>query len=959
MKHNKIYYLIALVTGLSMLLSACQPVAVQAQAAATSTVPAAATATTAPTAANTPTPTVVAGRTGGWLDEIDFSAISDPASAVAQLQAGAIDAYPNQIDKSDVFNTVKSDPNLQYSMQYGGFNQLLLNTVACTDTSLLNPFTDMKMREAMNWAFDRNYVVQEIFGGLAVAKYTVLTTAFPDYARYAPQISQIINEYSYNFAKAQNVVKTEMTAMGATLGTDGMWQYKGKPVTLIGLIRTEDRRKEIGDYFTSQLTKLGFTVNSEYKVAADASPIWQGTPSDCKFNFYTAGWISPAIARDDGSLFGQYSSGDIQNIPLFLQFTPSAAYRAVFTKLENNDFNTMQERDALFAQALTMGMQESWWGLMVNDNITFEPYNKNMTVASDLAAGIASTALWPYTLRFNDKEGGVAKIAQSSILVNPWNPILGSNWTSDKMIQDATMDQAIQFDPYTGLALPQRIASATVVAQQGLPIRKTLDWINLKFVPSITIPDDTWVDWDATTQKFLTVADAAKAKTTMDQVVQYAQTQAKAITFGTFDAKALTTYISDLAAYYAKTDNTQLDLTAALASKDTLDSLAAEITNIAGMQADADKQTEIINFAENFIGQQVTDSTWSLGLRDYSTAKTLSTVVYPSNLYQFKWHDGSNLSVADFVMNMIMVFDPAKPDSKIFDPAEVPGFQSFMSTFKGVRITSTDPLTIETYSDSFALDAELNVTTWYPAAAGSYGFGTAAWHNLTPAIMAEADGKLAFSNDKSQAKSVEWTSLIAGPSLATQKTYLDQALKSAYIPFAPTLGQYITAADATARYTNLENWYTAHGHLWIGTGPYYVDKVFPVEGTISLKRFASYPDPANRWSSFGQPMLATAAVDGPGIVPVGTDATFDVTITFNNKPYLNSDIDTVAYLVFDDQGAVIAQGNATPVADGHYQVTISKDVTAKFVAGSDKLQVVVTSKVVSLPTFVTFQFITQ
>ncbi len=333
--------------------------------------------------------------------------------------------------------------------------------------------------------------------------------------------------------------------------------------------------------------------------------------------------------------------------------------------------------------------------------------------------------------------------------------------------------------------------------------------------------------------------------------------------------------------------------------------------------------------------------------------------MYPSSLFQMKWHDGSNLSVADFVMNMIMAFDPAKPASKIFDPAEVPGFESFMSTFKGVRITSTDPLTIETYSDSYALDAELNITTWYPAAAGSYGFGTAAWHNLTPAIMAEADGKLAFSNDKSQSKSVEWTSLIAGPSLATQKTYLDQALKDAYIPYAPTLGQYITAADATARYTNLENWYTAHGHLWIGTGPYYVDKVFPVEGTISLKRFDAFPDPANRWSNFGQPMLATAAVDGPGIVPVGTDATFDVTITFNNKPYLNSDIDTVAYLVFDDKGNVIAQGNATPVADGHYQVTLSKDVTAKFVSGADKLQVVVTSKVVSLPAFVTFQFVTQ
>jgi peptide/nickel transport system substrate-binding protein len=289
----------------------------------------------------------------------------------------------------------------------------------------------------------------------------------------------------------------------------------------------------------------------------------------------------------------------------------------------------------------------------------------------------------------------------------------------------------------------------------------------------------------------------------------------------------------------------------------------------------------------------------------------------------------------------------------------VPGFESFMSHFKGVRITSTDPLTIETYDDSYALDAELNVTTWYPAQAGSYAFGTAAWHNLTPAIMAEADGKLAFSNDKAQSNNVEWTSLIAGPSLDIEKTYLDQALKDAYIPFAPTLGQYITPADATARYTNLENWFTAHGHMWIGTGPYYVDKVFPVEGSVTLKHFDSFPDLADRWSRFGQPMVASATVDGPGIVATDTDATFDVNITFNNKPYLNSDIDKVTYLVFDDKGEMIAQGDATPVTDGHYQVVLSPDVTSKFTPGSDKLQVVVTSKVVSLPTFVTFEFVTQ
>jgi hypothetical protein len=39
-----------------------------------------------------------------------------------------------------------------------------------------------------------------------------------------------------------------------------------------------------------------------------------------------------------------------------------------------------------------------------------------------------------------------------------------------------------------------------------------------------------------------------------------------------------------------------------------------------------------------------------------------------------------------------MNFDQAKTDSAIYDEATVPVYESFMSSFKGVRITSTQPL---------------------------------------------------------------------------------------------------------------------------------------------------------------------------------------------------------------------------------------------------------------------------
>jgi peptide/nickel transport system substrate-binding protein len=866
MKH-KLLIVVILIVQTSMILTACSPTSGSAAGPAQATNPPVTSTTTIPTTgvnepsatapavSGAPTQATQSNRLGGWLDKIIFSAVPDQSTAVAELQAGTIDMYASGVDNSDLFNKVKADPNLSYATTYGSFNQLLLNTVQCTNQSLLNPFVDMKIREAMNWAIDRNYIAQEIFGGLAVPKYTVLSSAFPDYARYADVISAIETKYAYNLDKAKQVVQTEMPTLGATMGSDGKWQYKGNPVTLIGLIRTEDKRLEVGNYFANQLESLGFTVNREEKNSSDAAPIWEGDPKECKFNYYTAGWLSPAISRDDGGLFAQYNTGQVQQIPLFADFQPSAELKTAEDALFNNTFKTLDERAALFKTALTLSMQESWWGVFVDDTISFSPYKKTVSSAYDLASGFQSAQLFPYTVRLAGQEGGQIKIAQPSILVQPWNPIGGSNWITDAMVQHLTEDFGAVSDPYTGLAIPKLIQKADVVAQTGLPINPPQsNWVTLKYQDQIQVPPDAWADWDPVKQQFITVGEK-----------------------------------------------------------------------------------------------------YPNGI----TAKTESTVVYVPNLWQTTWHDGTNLSLADFVMEMILTFDPGKKGSKIYDPTLAPGVDSLLSHFKGVRITSTDPLTIETYDDSFALDAEDNVSDWYPSRyiPGGAFFGSIPWHDITPAIMAVADGKLAFTTDQAQANKVEWLSLIAGPSLPIQAQYLDQAITQKYIPYAPTLSKYITPDEAVASYTNLKNWYTAKKHLFIGSGPYYVDQVFPVEGTITVARYDKYLFPADQFSVYSEPKLISAQVNGPISVQSGMDASFDVTVNFKDQPYPASDIDQVRYLLLNSSGESAASGKATFVSDGQYTVDLSKDVTGNLDAGTYKLSVIVTSKVVSIPSIVSAQFV--
>jgi peptide/nickel transport system substrate-binding protein len=317
--------------------------------------------------------------------------------------------------------------------------------------------------------------------------------------------------------------------------------------------------------------------------------------------------------------------------------------------------------------------------------------------------------------------------------------------------------------------------------------------------------------------------------------------------------------------------------------------------------------------------------------------------------------------MGDFVMGMIMTFDRGKPESAIYDESNVPALESYMSVFKGVKVVSTDPLVIETYSDAYSLDAELMADTpsnWWP----QYGFGVAPWQTIGLGVKAETAKLATFSTDKADAlkkenEKIEWMSFIAGPSLQILSDQLKTATEENYIPYAPTMGEYVTADEATERYANLAQWYREQGHFWLGVGPFYLNKAFPVEGSLSLLRNQDYPDPANKWARFGAPMIAETEVDGPGQVTIGQEAKFDVLVTFNGEPYPADQIDALKFLLFNAKGEVVTVG-AGDAADGVYSVTLPADVTSQLEEGSNKLQVAVTSKAVSIPSYANFEFVT-
>jgi peptide/nickel transport system substrate-binding protein len=340
-----------------------------------------------------------------------------------------------------------------------------------------------------------------------------------------------------------------------------------------------------------------------------------------------------------------------------------------------------------------------------------------------------------------------------------------------------------------------------------------------------------------------------------------------------------------------------------------------------------------------------------------TTANVMSVVTYPADLYEtVTWHDGSPISAGDFVMAMIQTFDRAKPESPIYDESYVPSFEAFLASFKGYRIVSTDPLVIESYSDAYNADAELNVLPLWPLSPTGLS-GENSWQILAVSNLAEENGELAYTPDKADLNQVEQTNWVGGPSLEILAKYLDQAESDSYIPYEAALGAYVTAEEAALRYANLQDWVAEHEHFWVGTGPYYLDRVFTTEKSLVLKNNTEFVDTADRWAAFSEPKLASIQLDGPAQVKSGEEAVFDASVTFKDEPYSQADIKLVKYILYDTTGAVVEIGEAEFVAEGQYQVTLSAETTAQLPTGSARLEVAVVPVPVAIPAFTSIDFV--
>lgn len=446
----------------------------------------------------------ISDRNGALVDEVVFTQETDVGKLAGLIERGTHQVFAQGVTNTTTFHRLQDSDRGDYETAYGSNTELTLNPAEFE--SGLNPFSNRRIREAMNWLVNRRHVAEEIYGGMAVPRFLPMNTAFPDYARLAETARSLELAYGYNPEKARKVVRQEMQELGASR-RDGDWYYKDEPVTVRILIRTEDARNQVGDYFANLMDDLGFQVRRQYRTAEEASRIWIATdPAAGEWNVYTGSWVSTAINRDVSSNLSYYYTKRGRPDPLWQAYDPDEELDGIARKLERRDYASLEERRDMMARGMELAMEESYRIWLV-DQLSIIPRAADVSLAADLAGGIAGSRLWPYTLRYEDRVGGSMTFAAPSILTEPWNPVAGSNWLFDTMIMRALNDPALVPDPYTGLYRPQRIESAEVTVHEDTTVKRTLDWVDLETSEEIPVPPEAWIGWDAQRSDFKTVAD--------------------------------------------------------------------------------------------------------------------------------------------------------------------------------------------------------------------------------------------------------------------------------------------------------------------------------------------------------------------------------------------------------------------------------------------------------------------
>jgi len=421
-------------------------------------------------------------------------------AVVPQLESDDMGIYLYYLVKQANRQQAQESAEITTKTGYCGSQQFLINPLETTTG--FNPFSLQKVREALNILIDRNYIVNEIYKGQGSPRWTMHRSVSPDYARVVDTMKILESKYAYNFEKAKADIFNALSEAGATL-QGGKWYYDDSPIVINGLIRTEDERKDQGDYLSSQLEKVGFTVNRLYKPSRDAYLYWSAmAPTKSgSWHFYTGGWANTAIVAYEDDTWFYYSE---DNAPLFGEHNTPPLLKEALETLNNGLYKSAAERNKLVESINTLALQDGVHIWVIDQAQSFPASATLGPYAADLYG--TTWSMWAMrTFRIGTGTGGEVKAGTRSIFIEGFNPVCGYSWLYDVFAYYLFSDVAVWPHPHTGRYIPVRSDFAVVTAGPD---------------GKLDVPSDA-LKYDLPTESFISVGSGNKATSKVTVSLEY------------------------------------------------------------------------------------------------------------------------------------------------------------------------------------------------------------------------------------------------------------------------------------------------------------------------------------------------------------------------------------------------------------------------------------------------------
>ncbi len=273
------------------------------------------------------------------------------------------------------------------------------------------------------------------------------------------------------------------------------------------------------------------------------------------------------------------------------------------------------------------------------------------------------------------------------------------------------------------------------------------------------------------------------------------------------------------------------------------------------------------------------------GTYDYvknSALKAYSKLSNEQYIYG-KWHSGQPVTVADIMYATAFTYEWANQDSgddKYFDEAYAAQYQALLPITKGTVLNKDGSFT--TYFDfNWPMDKErVAATGSVTPKAGNPGRQT-----LVSWEIYEALAKLVAEGSKSGTQytfaydpSVTEVDVINPKCVADIKAKLQDFAAAKYVPDA--IKQWVTPAQAVARYNAAIKFIDTYGNAYISNGPFFISKVDYSANYIELSAFRDYPYRADYFPNlFRTALTRIDDVKVPATVQRTADAKIDVAVS--------------------------------------------------------------------------------